>query len=709
MEPIDYRDALVRRWRLILVLALVGAIVGVLVPLHTPNPVPKTQYQTSSLVGVTPGGAPPTVGQIDFYAATTQVMADAAQAAGLRKASAAGLEKDLTVGAGKKKAGSPNGTVVISIKQPSPKRSAKLTNAFALSLGNYIQTDLNNDYQSKLSAAQSNVCNLQTQVNSVDNQLAALVAPNGPGAQGVSNPLCSSSGSGSDTGSSSASGDAYFVPGTTTGATGAALLSAASSTTDPTTTTPATTTPTTAPSGPSSTGRNNPDVADLQAQSQALTAQYVAATQRAQALSDAGAPQSGYVVLQPAVAAKAKVIPAGLSLLDHHSVRFLLGFLVGALVGAGIALLLAGLDKRLRTVVRASETFGFPVVGEIQQAVDPRPRRLVRRGPPPIPPPTVPVMSDPTSPQAEAYRMLRMAVELAPLAGMAHDGQVTGQSGGNSAAGSSPPAVSSAPMMVAVAERPALGAGMPLWIDESATPAAASAQPGAGHALVAARSGPRRQVVLVLSAGLEPSARLVCANLAATYAEAGQQAQLITTDDLRRGGGLPGGLFQGRDEIGVGDVVAQSIPTGIAGVRSLSLGRLLNGPGQLATRAPSAVAAARQIADVVIVEAAAMLTTHDAEALVPTADVVLVVGECAFTTVDQATQAGDLLRRIGAPVVGVVLTNIPVRTKNLRTANSGPETPTSTRSVGARPPAHPPAGPSKDRKDRKDRKRASAS
>jgi len=47
-------------------------------------------------------------------------------------------------------------------------------------------------------------------------------------------------------------------------------------------------------------------------------------------------------------------------------------------------------------------------------------------------------------------------------------------------------------------------------------------------------------------------------------------------------------------------------------------------------------------------------------------DVVLVVAESKFTTFDDARHAGDLLRRMGAPVLGVVLTNVPLNQRDIR-------------------------------------------
>ena len=77
MEPINYRDALRRRWRVIPVLALVGALIGGLFPVKVPYPPPHNQFEATALIGVTPGssqgpnaiGAYVSVQQLIFFAA----------------------------------------------------------------------------------------------------------------------------------------------------------------------------------------------------------------------------------------------------------------------------------------------------------------------------------------------------------------------------------------------------------------------------------------------------------------------------------------------------------------------------------------------------------------------------------------------------------------------------------------------------------------
>jgi len=686
-----------------LVLAVLGAVVGVLLPLHIPHPVPRTEYEAATLVGVTPGGGPPTLGQIDFFAAQQQVIVDAAQSVGV-KGSPAALEKAVTVAASNKKAkSSPNGTVSLAVSQPTAARSARLTNAFAKTLANYIQNQLNNDYQNELNAEQSNVCNLEAEVNSVDSQIAQIVAPNAPGASstGATPPNGITCNNNSSSGSSGNSTSSAYFPGSPR--PGGVVLTddSGSTTTDPPTTTTAPTTTTTTPSGPN-TAKTNPELADLEAQSQAVTQEYVTAVAKEQAVSDAGPQQSGFIILDPAQAAQAKVIPGGLSILDHRSVRGGIGILGGAALGLGVGMLLAGLDKTLRTAPRAEETFGLPVIAEIPApaASSPRRRRL-HRGPAAPPPPPVPVLTEPASKRAEAYRMLRMALEFSPRpagvgagAGVAGAPRADGHPQGN---GQWPATAPVASMATGAQAR----ATTPLWINDPPVSAAVSppVAPAPGRTEPPAR---RQPMLLVVAPAAEPTRALVIANLAATYTESGLSVYIVTCEDLRSHGGSipPAGLFEPPSGITAEEVLAHSNPTQITGVRRLGLGNLLDGPGQLAASAHEVLAVCRQLADVVLVDAPSLLSTYDAETLVPEVDRVLVVAEVGVTTVDQARQTGALLERIHAPVAGVVLTNTPPSPEDVRAARKA----SATAAAGSRSRrARQPSGPSALRRSRRDK------
>jgi len=300
-------------------------------------------------------------------------------------------------------------------------------------------------------------------------------------------------------------------------------------------------------------------------------------------------------------------------------VRLLAGLVIGAALGAAIVLLRELLDKHLRSAARAEANFGFPVVAEIP--VGERPAGAVAIGPVPM----VDVVRQPDSPGAEAFRKLRMSVMFEALAPLP------------------------------VPEDPLGGAYGPLG-PAPAVPEVQRVQGTGG-----------RSIVLVVSAGTEPSRPHVAANLAAVYAESGQQVAVISTGSVESGSPV---AIHGSDsnEIRPEDVAARMEPSRLPNVFRLPLDSFIGNSGQLVMRAPSLLKAAATLVDLVIVETPPLLAVHHAEALSHAVDAVLVVAECRVTTFDEARRAGDRLRRIEAPVLGVVLTNVNVPRNDIRQA-----------------------------------------
>jgi Mrp family chromosome partitioning ATPase/capsular polysaccharide biosynthesis protein len=462
-----------------------------------------------------------------------------------------------------------------------------------------------------------------------------------------------------------------------------------------------TTTSSTSPTSTTASSAGKDQLGPLQTKQKALSAALGAAIQHLQSLQNGGVPTSGLTLLVPARASQAKAIPGTSNPFAHRLVRGAVGVVGGALIGVAIALLLDALDKRLRRADRAAQVFGLPVLAEVPKC---RPR-LREPGPParsgrkkkgqvvaPQPvaaqAPFIVVTDEPTSLAAEAYRRLRVAVMFASTEGREGDSADTGAF---TASGSDPSTVS----------------GM-----------APQRTNGSADAL------PTRQVVLVVSPTLEPTAPDVVANLAAAYAEAGQTSLVVTTNDLRsKTAGYsswannpepptiqtrvaasanspavanPGEPTQQlpatappsvpvapsaprdprvRSPFSVEEVAAHCRPQQIHGVLRLELGELLRGPGEMATRGNEVLAAARQIADVVLVETPSLLATPDAEAVSRSVDAIVVVAECYYTTVSQATRSAGLLRRIGTPVLGIVLTAVELNRKELKKMSSSPPRP----------------------------------
>ncbi len=340
---------------------------------------------------------------------------------------------------------------------------------------------------------------------------------------------------------------------------------------------------------------------------------------------------SGYQVLVPALTTGATATGAGSSTLtDSRKVRGLAGIVIGLVLGALIVLMREVANRRLRTSAGVTSVTQYPVVAEI-----PAPPRSTARGQPSI---LLAVVEEPRSPSAEAYRMLRMSVMFEELS----SGQPTLDPYG-------------------------LASSTPGWEAPPTNGKYVKPEPGS------------RQVLLVVSPANEETRPIVAANLGATYAEAGQKAIVVSTDDLDSGFAPLGGRPQ-PGSIGP-EVVASYLQTSsLPNVMRLSFRHFIANSGQLVNLAPEVLDAARQLADVIIVESPPFLESHHGEALVHAVDAVLVVVESRTTTIDHGKRTGTLLRRLGAPVLGVVLTNVG--------GTRGRTSPTAepSRSVAASPP-----------------------
>ena len=179
-------------------------------------------------------------------------------------------------------------------------------------------------------------------------------------------------------------------------------------------------------------------------------------------------------------------------------------------------------------------------------------------------------------------------------------------------------------------------------------------------------TGPRREIVLVLSPSDEPSRSAVVDNLAAACAEAGQRVIVVNALDAAPDGQDAESTTNRQPDID--DVDRKLEPSRLKNVALLKLSQLIGNSSQLLARAPAVFDAARTLADIAIVEAPPLLAFHDGEALASIADVVLVVGESGRTQSGQARRTGELLRRFDAPVLGVVFTGVRLSVSDLRQA-----------------------------------------
>ncbi|MDQ7857909.1 MAG: polysaccharide biosynthesis tyrosine autokinase [Armatimonadota bacterium] len=173
------------------------------------------------------------------------------------------------------------------------------------------------------------------------------------------------------------------------------------------------------------------------------------------------------------------------------------------------------------------------------------------------------------------------------------------------------------------------------------------------------------RTVLVTSTGPEEGKSTVAANLAAALALGGRRVWMVEAD-LRKPG--MSWAFQPLGTRGLSDVLIEGVepagalaPTQIENLSFLPAGTLPPDPAELlgSQRMRAFLAAARERADAVVLDAPPVLPVSDAVALAPHVDGVLLVVHLARTPRDAARRVAAQLRAVGARVAGVVVTNVP--------------------------------------------------
>ncbi len=283
--------------------------------------------------------------------------------------------------------------------------------------------------------------------------------------------------------------------------------------------------------------------------------------------------------------------PGGFQPPQSRTARLLLAGILGLLAGVAIALLLERLNARIRTREDAEKHFGLPVLGEIPVL----PRR--ERG-------AITVVSNPNSPGAEAVRLLSAGVHRAPI--------VTPDTGtGDGEARRTPP-----------------------------------------------------KTILVTSPAPGDGKTTIVANLAGALAELAGDSLVLSCDfrhpDVHRLFGVSNakGLAKalaskdGRPRLG-GRIVKTPFPD----IRVVPSGPPPARPGELlgSEGMRDAIAEAEERASAVVIDTPPILTASDAAPLLSEVDAVLVVARAGRTTVEAAERTSELLKLLGAPVVGVVL------------------------------------------------------
>src|SRR4051794_28063571 len=169
--------------------------------------------------------------------------------------------------------------------------------------------------------------------------------------------------------------------------------------------------------------------------------------------------------------------------------------------------------------------------------------------------------------------------------------------------------------------------------------------------------------LLVTSVGPDEGKSIVLANLAITMGESGRKI-VIVDSDLRRPAlrelfGLP--ESPGLTDMVLDEALAPPLAaTSASNVRLLSSGPLPPNPAELlaSERFGRAIERIAAEADVVIFDAAPVAAVSDATVLAARVDGVLLVVDSGRTRRDVARRSKEQLERVGARILGAVLTNV---------------------------------------------------
>jgi Mrp family chromosome partitioning ATPase/capsular polysaccharide biosynthesis protein len=272
--------------------------------------------------------------------------------------------------------------------------------------------------------------------------------------------------------------------------------------------------------------------------------------------------------------------------------RGVLGGFLGLIAGIGLALVAERLDRRLRSRADIEDAYGVPVLAEV-----PVLGKLQQEHN------EVVSYTSPLSRTAEAHRAVRSALVFQHLGRAAAATQGNGEQG------------------VTDGEAPTI------WHDRRD-----------GSALV----------VLVGSAVSNEGKTTTTANLAAVFAESGASVLAVNCDFRRPT------LHR---YLGAADEPRKVLKTTVPGVTLVSgvLTDSAANPAHVIASQREVIAAAREQFDVVLLDTAPLTTTNDAFEIMAAVDAVVLVARPDVTTSDAAERARELLERVHAPVIGVVL------------------------------------------------------
>ncbi|MEI6775414.1 MAG: CpsD/CapB family tyrosine-protein kinase [Chloroflexales bacterium] len=171
------------------------------------------------------------------------------------------------------------------------------------------------------------------------------------------------------------------------------------------------------------------------------------------------------------------------------------------------------------------------------------------------------------------------------------------------------------------------------------------------------------KTLLVTSTAPDEGKSITLANIAVTMAQSEQRVLLVDCD-LRRPSlhsifGLANdhGLTSALLEQGQGELPIQA--TSVPGLSLLASGPLPPRPADLlgSRRMAALIDRLRASADIVLIDTSPVVAVTDAAVLAPQVDGVLLVLQAGYTRRDRAREARQILEKVKAHIIGVVLNN----------------------------------------------------